>query len=164
VSRLTILGWLLVTASTAACAANSPAARTSASPVAAVRAARMQWNAAVAGRNTAAVRRLLADSVVQTSHLFVGVGPDRYVGGLARQFARRPAFTFAYTPERVEVSRSGELASEYGRWRETWLESGEPTELRGTYFVIWRRGARGWEIVRDVFMPGSCTGPRYCGS
>jgi len=161
--RFTLIAWLLVTASTAGCAANSVTARASAPRAAAVRAARVRWNAAVARHDTAAVRRLLADSVVQTNHLFVSMGPDRYVGGLARQFARRPAFTFVYTPERVEVSRSGELASEYGYWRETWLESGEPTELRGTYFVVWRYRAGGWEIVRDVFVPASCTGERYCG-
>lgn len=127
-----------------------------------MREARARWNAAVAAHDTAAVRRLLADSVVQTNHLFFSVGPDRYVAGLARQIARRPRLTFVYAPQEVEVSRSGTLAAEYGRWRETWLESGEPTELRGTYFVIWRQRAGAWEIVRDTFVPSSCTGERYC--
>jgi ketosteroid isomerase-like protein len=146
----------------AGCASRSEPARATAPEEAAVRAARARWNAAVAAHDTAAVRTLLADSVVQTNHLFVGVGRDRYVAGLARQFTRRPRFTFVYAPERVEVSQSGTLAAEHGRWRETWLEAGEATELRGTYFVIWRRRAGGWEIVRDVFVPGSCTGERYC--
>jgi hypothetical protein len=70
----------------------------------------------------------------------------------------------SYTPERIEASAvfAQELATEYGHWRETWLEGGEPTEIRGTYYAVWRAHGGSWEILREMFAPQSCSGERYC--
>jgi ketosteroid isomerase-like protein len=142
----------------------APEAIGPASPVMEVRAARARWNAAVAARDTAALTQLAADSIVQTSPFFVSVGRDRYITGFAQNMARRPQFGFVETPERLEASVvfGRVLATEYGHWRETWLEQDEPTEIRGTYYAVWRENAGAWEIVREVFAPQSCTGQRYC--
>ncbi len=168
VARLGVTGLLAVALGCARrMAAPESAASASAAPagsLSAVRAARARWNAAVAARDTGALARLAADSIVQASPFFASAGRDRYVAGLARNMARRPQFGLVEVPERLEASAvfGGVLATEYGHWRETWLEQGEPTEIRGTYYAVWRERASVWEIVREVFAPQSCTGRRYC--
>jgi ketosteroid isomerase-like protein len=156
---------------------------------AAVRVARAEWNAAIAARDTITLARLAADSIVQTSPYFVATGRAQYLRSLGALMTERAAFSLVFTPTQIEVSHlpgSVGFASEYGTWRETWLEgdrgaaSGAPapselTELRGTYYVIWRlaadsagsgagdsRRARRWTMVHEVFTIQSCAGQRYC--
>ena len=130
----------------------------------AVRDARARWNAAVTARDTTALGRLADDSIVQASPYFVRTGRARYVAGLARQFAQRPQFAMVDTPERVEAQAfpTGVVATEYGRWRETWREQGEPTEMRGTYYAVWTERAGAWVLLRETFAPLACVGLRYC--
>jgi ketosteroid isomerase-like protein len=142
----------------------APEPTASAGSLTAVRAARARWNAAVAARDTTTLTRLAADSILQTSPFFVSVGRDRYIAGFAQNMARRLQFGFVMTPEQLEASAvfGPVLATEYGHWRETWLEQDEPTEIRGTYYAVWRERDGAWEIVREAFAPQSCTGQRYC--
>lgn len=152
-----------------ACATSGPAASgpRGAGPLDdAVRAARLRWNNAIAAHDTTPLRDLLADSILQASPYFSRVGKENYITGFARQFASRPRFLMVYAPDQIDVQVvvNDTLAMERGHWHETWLESGDPTDMRGNYFAIWRRRGRGWQIVREVFAPTTCVGLRYCHS
>ena len=78
----------------------------------------------------------------------------------------RPEFKLTYVPESVSACEAPAcvVATEYGRWSETWRQDGERTEVRGTYYAIWRRGESGWRIRSEAFAALVCRGRRYCGS
>jgi hypothetical protein len=74
-------------------------------------------------------------------------------------------FRLTYQTERVTVcERPGcQVATEQGRWRETWRQDNEPTEVDGTYYAIWREHNTGWQIRAEVFATVVCRGRQYCG-
>ena len=127
-----------------------------------IRAARQRWNRAVAGRDTSAFRALLS----RTYHSASGSGhisaADSAVVFAARLFARRPDLLFQTRPTRIRVLADHGLASEFGEWVERWREPSGLTELRGTYYALWRRERNRWLIEGEVNVPESCTGSDYC--
>src|SRR4051812_7842005 len=116
-----------------ACARHAvpPATVTSDELVATVNASRTRWNTAIVARDTATLRQLASDSIIETSPFLTRVGRDRYVGTLAALMGRRPSFGLNYAPEHIEARAvfGNVIATEAGIWRESWLESGEATEI-----------------------------------
>jgi hypothetical protein len=156
--RTTALTGLLVIS--APCSA--PTAQVPDPQEAAIRAARDKWNSAVAKRDPAALRELLSDS-------FHGVGGaghipsrDALLALATKRFAERPDLFYENRPTRIRVVADFELASEYGEWLERWKEPTGLTEMRGTYYVLWRRVEGRWVIEGVVEMPESCIGSDYC--
>ena len=93
-------------------------------------------------------------------------GKTAYLSVFLGNMAARPEFALVYQPDRVIACEQAacSIATEYGRWKETWLEDGEPTEVSGTYYAIWRRNGEVWQIRSEVFATLTCRGQRYCGS
>ena len=130
----------------------------------AVRAAREEWNRALARHDSSALAALVEDSAVHVSPRFTHAGRAEYLAGFLGPMAARPGFHLVYTPERVaSCARAGcDVATEYGRWRETWREAGERTEVSGTYYAIWRRHGGRWQLRGEAFATQECRGERYC--
>jgi hypothetical protein len=80
----------------------------------------------------------------------------------AASVAERPDLFYENRPTRIRVVADFELASEYGEWLERWKEPTGLTEMRGTYYVLWRRVEGRWVIEGVVEMPESCIGSDYC--
>jgi len=51
---------------------------------------------------------------------------------------------FEARPSRIRVLADHGLPSEYGDWVERWREPSDLTELRGTYYALWRRQKDRW--------------------
>jgi hypothetical protein len=79
-----------------------------------------------------------------------------------RLFAQRPDLFYQARPTRIRVVADHRLASEYGAWIERWREPSGLTEMRGTYYVVWRHQGDRWLIEGEVNVPESCTGSDYC--
>ena len=132
-----------------------------------VRAARARWNVALIARDSAALEQLVEDSAVQVSARATRIGRTAFLKVFLDNMTTRPEFRLTYEPLQVARCESPActVATESGRWRETWLEAGEPTEVGGTYYAIWRRDAAGrWRIRSEAFATLVCKGRRYCGS
>ncbi len=131
-----------------------------------VRDARRRWNAALAERDSGALVQLVEDSAMHVSTRFVNSGRSAYLAQFLQAMTRRPQFRLTYRPQQVDMCQrqNCRMATEYGAWTETWLEDGEPTEVSGTYFAIWRQHGAAWQIQREVFATTRCSGRRYCGS
>lgn len=129
-----------------------------------VRDARRRWNAALLARDSAALARLVEDSAVHVSVRFTHNGKSAFLAQFLTAMTVRPRFQLAYRSERVSVCERSNcgMATEYGTWSETWLEDGEPTEVSGTYYAIWRRHRDSWQIQSEIFATTRCRGRRYC--
>ena len=129
---------------------------------AAIRAARDKWNSALAKRDVTVIRELLSESF----HGVGGIGHipsrDALLALATERFAERPDLFYENRPTRIRVVADFGLASEYGEWLERWKEPTGLTEMRGTYYVLWRRVEGRWVIEGVVEMPESCIGSDYC--
>jgi len=127
---------------------------------------RLQWNAALARRDSGGLAALVEDSAVHVAPRFVHVGRTAFLEVFLRNMSQRPEFQLIYEPDQVTVcDRTGcDVATEYGRWRESWVQSGEATEVSGTYYALWRRHGSSWQIRSEVFATLVCHGRLYCGS
>ena len=114
------------------------------------------------GRDTSAFRALLSRTYHSASGSGHISGADSAVVFAARLFARRPDVLFEAQPTRIRVLADHGLASEFGEWVERWREPSGLTELRGTYYALWRRQSGRWLIEGEVNVPESCTGSDYC--
>ena len=132
-----------------------------------VRAARARWNAALIARDSAALGQLVEDSAVQVSARMTRLGRAAFLRVFLENMTTRPAFRLTYEPVQVTGCEQPTcaVATESGTWHERWREAGEPTEVGGTYYAIWRRDAAGhWRIRSEAFATLLCRGSRYCGS
>jgi hypothetical protein len=127
-----------------------------------IRLARGEWNRAIETRDTAALRALLSETYHSGSGFGHILGADSAVIFAARLFARRPDVLFQTRATRIRVLAEHGLASEFGEWVERWREPSGHTELRGTYYALWRRQNGRWLIEAEVNTPESCAGSEYC--
>ena len=157
---------VIACAAVAACATGQRAAPV-ADVEADVRAARARWNAALAARDSSVLESLVEDSAAQVSARATRIGRAAFLRVFLENMMARPEFRLIYEPVQVTGCSQPrcDVATESGRWQETWRESGEPTEVGGTYYAIWRRDAEGrWRIRSEAFATLVCRGQRYCGS
>ena len=89
-------------------------------------------------------------------------GPDAYVAAAVKLFAQRVDLVYNFRPTRIRVVADHGLASEYGEWNERWTEPSGLTQMRGTYYVVWRYQRGRWLIEGEVNVPESCAGSDYC--
>ncbi len=115
-----------------------------------IHAAETALEAAVAAGDEAAFRRMLTeDSLFFGSSVFDG--PDAVVGGWSA-ILENPKIELLWSPRRIEVAASGELAYSVGSYTmRNPGEDGETRESVGSYVSIWRRDASGaWRLVVDI--------------
>lgn len=129
----------------------------------AVRLARASSNAAIAARDTATLRALVAPAyVLVTSRDARASGRDEAVRQWALQFAAHADVSYVRTTKAVRVYAPWEMAHEDGDWVGRWKEADGPVEIRGAYAAKWRRTGGLWLLEAEVFTPLSCTGSAYC--
>lgn len=131
-----------------------------------VRSSRQQWNRAFANRDTATLAALVEENAVHVSPGFTHLGRSAYLSVFLKALATRPQVQLTYWPDRVtECKRPNcDTATEYGHWKETWLQDREATEVSGTYYAIWRKHDDQWQIRSEMFATSICRGRTYCGS
>src|SRR5690348_1485275 len=89
-------------------------------------------------------------------------GSDALRESNATLFLKRPDVILVHYTKRIAVNENWDVASEQGEWVERWTEKDGVTELRGTYFVLWRRDKGVWRENDEVLAPETCRGNSYC--
>jgi uncharacterized protein (TIGR02246 family) len=56
-----------------------------------------------------------------------------------------------FTPERIDISESGDLASDYGRVDFGYDGDAGPVQLIAKYVVVWKRVNREWKVLYDCY-------------
>src|SRR5579862_9280943 len=63
-----------------------------------------------------------------------------------------PGFSLSFSPTKVTVSKSGDLAYEIGTFQFTVNDAqGKPANSVGKFVVVWAKRAGHWKVVADIF-------------
>jgi ketosteroid isomerase-like protein len=125
---------------------------------------RQQWNQIVAYRKPADLAALVTDDVQLITSAGVVSGKKNLARSYASLLQKRPDLVQIFTPESVEWNPKWKFAAERGHWSESWQEQGEDTEIRGSYYALWKLKDGRWRLYSQIVTPLSCAGARYCKS
>lgn len=137
----------------AGCAAPpAPPPDTRAADEAAIRTLVDAWAAAARAKDGEKFVSVYADDAA----LMIEDAPD--ISGIAALreavpgMMQDPNFALSFSPDKVVVARSGDLAYETGTYSMTMSDpQQQPATERGRYVVIWQKQADGaWKVVLDV--------------
>jgi uncharacterized protein (TIGR02246 family) len=124
----------------------------------AVRARSAEWLGFTNQKDAAGIASLFA-----TDGRVVWAGQDPIEGPaaiqefLAGDFERSPDRVSSWSPDRVEVAPSGDLAVEYGSYTSAPGPDAEPDE-EGNYSTVYRKVDGAWMIVSDFSVPNALPG------
>jgi uncharacterized protein (TIGR02246 family) len=124
----------------------------------AIRAGEVKWNADwKSGDPGRVVAHYAADSVLMAPGQAPMAGLEAIRAG-AQKSMDDPGFSLAFTSEKVDVARSGDLAVSRGTFRETATDpaSKARVEATGTFVTVYKPEPDGnWKAVWDIATPGA---------
>lgn len=159
--RLTVPA-LVAVAALAGCNSQSSGDADANAIAAQIRADEVQWVRDWASRD---VDRIVAHYAPDAS--LISPGSARATGAApiraaATAMLRDPNLELRFTPDRVEVAASGDLAYSRGTFslRLTDPATGQPASQSGTYLTTYRKQSDGsWKAVDDIAAPGAPAPP-----
>lgn len=118
---------------------------------AAIRAATREWNSAEAAKD---VEKCVSFYAADRERFATGSPVIRGTDALReewRKYVSTPG-TFHWTTSTVEVSSSGDLAYETGKFvLKTVDKNGQPITTNGKYVCVWKKQKDGkWKVVADI--------------
>jgi ketosteroid isomerase-like protein len=132
----------------AACA-NPPAANTAAEEQA-IRDASAAWMKAVQGHDWAAASTYFApDGMTFPEHEQPLVGPAAVQAHSEAHAEEMANIALSWTPEKVVVAASGDLAYEVGSWTVTGNENANQND-NGKYVTVWQKVNGAWKAGADI--------------
>ena len=146
IPRFTCVGLLI-----AACAAPAPEATVDiAAEQDAIRAISSEWLQHARDRDAAAIAAFIMDDgvrVLENRDPIVGV--DAIREQIAADFAANPNQTPDFGSERIEISESGDMAVEYGRYDDTNLGADGTGQDSGRYMTLYKKVNGEWRVMID---------------
>ncbi|MCI0408057.1 MAG: DUF4440 domain-containing protein, partial [Acidobacteria bacterium] len=121
----------------------------------ALREMEAKLDAAVAAKDSQAFLALWAeDAAMFPPGEPVVVGKEKILGEWA-PILTDPNVSLTWSPDKAEISGSGDLGYTYGKYLWTGKGSdGQPARRNGKYVTIWRKGPDGkWRVVVDLGTP-----------
>lgn len=129
-----------------------------------IQALRVQSNQAIEARDLRAFGQTMLPDIEVTR----GSGPhvsgrDSVLASVAVQFKDPHFLGYVRDTDSIQVSTSGSLAAEHGRWTGRFQRSDGIQTLTGVYLAMWRKTDIGWKIRSELFVSLICTGSAACG-
>lgn len=152
---------VLVLAAVIGACAHSPSG-SSDHPASQIRLQRQQMNNLFSERRLPEIVDYLAKDIQFVTLFGTSSGTDEFVHGHQALLLERPDLLLTFTPDSIEHNQLWQLAAESGHWYESWREDGDYTELRGSYYAVWKLQDGQWRLYSHVFVPLSCKGTTYC--
>ena len=118
-----------------------------------IRAAREEFNLAIAAKDAKRIRPLLAPSY----HLVTGRsdqfhGADEEEIRWAQLFHQDPTAVYRRTPREITTNDSWGIAEELGNWQGEYSINGNLVRASGVYAAKWQRTQQGnWVLQAEVF-------------
>ena len=123
---------------------------------AAIRAATREWNAAEAAKD---LEKCVSFYTDDGERFATGSPVIRGAAALRTEWQKYLSTpgTFQWSTSKVEISNSGDLAYETGRFvLKTVDKNGQPTATNGKYVCVWKKQPDGkWKVVADIDNPDS---------
>jgi ketosteroid isomerase-like protein len=126
-----------------------------------IRAARDRFNRAIAGKDAAAIRSLLAPTYhIVTGRSAQNHGADEEARRWADVFRQDSSAIYVRTPREFHINESWGLAEELGNWKGNYTAENVPVSASGVYAAKWQRAVDGqWVLQVEVFTTLQCDGP-----
>lgn len=143
----------------------APAVAPPADEAATIRAARLAYNAVIAGRQADQLSDFASDDIaVMASNGSIIEGKAALTASYAGREFQDPAFiAYDRQPDTIEVAPNGRFAVERGHWRGRFRTAGGgETGNRGLYQAGWVRTPAGWRIRTEADVKLVCATPD-CG-
>ena len=121
------------------------------------------FDSAFARADIDSIAAMLTDDVVVLSLGGHALSLEDVVESHREMFGEREGLTMSREPTQIELGpASWRVASEQGRWTESWQQDGERVVLEGTYHTMWRQDGQRWRKSAELLVALVCEGP-YCG-
>ena len=62
-----------------------------------------------------------------------------------------PESNLTFQPERIDFSKSGDMALDRGTYRFTAKPAGQSVDETGKYVVVWKKVGNDWKVAADIF-------------
>ena len=117
----------------------------------AIRELSRQWVATVATKDPAAtVKFYTDDSVMLPQDAPVAEGHDA-IAKVWRGYFDLPDFSLTFSPTKINVSSSGDMAYEIGRYALGFRGDKGLVQEKGKYVVVWKKVGGTWKAAADIF-------------
>ena len=123
--------------------------------------ARERFNVAIANKDVAAIRALLAPTYhIVTGRSAQNHGADEEAARWAEVFHSDLTTIYRRTPREITINEDWGLAEELGNWKGSYTIEGTLIHASGVYAAKWQRAEDGeWVLQVEVFTTLACTGP-----
>ena len=109
-----------------------------------------RWVSTIPAQDAATFASFFADDgVLLTPNGAPMRGPDAIRQGAAEMF-KMPNLTLTFSPTRIDVASSGDLATELGTYRMSFDSPQGRVEDEGHYVTSWRKRDGEWKVVSDI--------------
>ncbi|HXF14910.1 MAG TPA: SgcJ/EcaC family oxidoreductase [Terriglobales bacterium] len=127
------------------------AADTRAADEAAIRALDAEWVKAIATKDLDKATSYYAETAEMFAPNAPAASGKDAVQKLCASMLRMPGFALTFTPSKIEVARSGDIAYETGAYEMTVNDKkGKPQTVKAKYVVVWGKQADGsWKALVD---------------
>lgn len=127
--------------------------------IAAIRAARMKSNEAIARHDAKSLGSFLAeDYVITISTGAIERSRDEHVASFETHFSQYPDVVYIRTPASIRISEAYPLAIEHGTWIGTRTTENGKLENGGEYTAAWKNTDGTWLIYSELFVALYCRG------
>jgi uncharacterized protein (TIGR02246 family) len=110
-----------------------------------------QWDAAVATKDPAAIVKFYTDDgVLLPQGAALAEGHDA-IAKVWRGFFDLPDFSLTFSPTKINVSSSGDMAYEIGTYALSFRSNKGPVHEKGKYVVVWKKAGGTWRAAADIF-------------
>ena len=117
----------------------------------AIRELSRQWVATVATKDPAAVVKFYTDDgVLLPQGAALAEGHDA-IAKVWRGYFDLPDFSLTFSPTKINVSSSGDMAYEIGTYALGFRGDKGLEQEKGKYVVVWRKVGGTWKAAADIF-------------
>ena len=110
-----------------------------------------KWDAAVATKDPAAVVKFYTDDgVLLPQGAALAEGHDA-IAKVWRGYFDLPDFSLTFSPTKINVSSSGDMAYEIGTYTLSVRGDKGPVQEKGKYVVVWKKVGDTWKAAADIF-------------
>ena len=118
----------------------------------AIRALDAAWSQAAGAKDLDKTVSFYADDAsLLPANAPIATGKDA-IRAAWSQFMALPGFSLSFTPNKIVVAKSGDMAYEIGTFQSTLNDAqGKPAASVGKYVVNWQKRSGQWKVVADIF-------------